>query len=44
MTSMNNEIYILADSSYLFHQLLEVGGNLYDAVSLAVKSALFDTK
>jgi len=25
-------------------QLLEVGGNLYDAVSLAVKSALYDTK
>ena len=26
------------------HIFLEVGGNLYDAVSMAVKSALFSTK
>ncbi|KAF6031017.1 EXOSC7 [Bugula neritina] len=29
---------------YIDVLLLEVGGNLYDAVSLAVKSALYDTK
>lgn len=37
----NPSQYILYD---FFFQLLEVGGNLYDAVSIAVKSALWSTQ